>query len=506
MVFILLSLFISVFLFVFITFYKKKYRKAFIGAIFVIGIATMLFASTAYHIHLMSFDHKWLRENETINTFVLNLKLSFSNIRFISLIGEMIVLYSLWMLTNISLIKKAKYHLFFAFLIVLYAVINNPEFLYTLHLGINSSNIQTTHTYTIIYRILYGIKLLIVSTFFILPFIVCLYKYLKYSFSIIRLNILIFGIGILLMELLLILLINTKYINSFFTLNTNVFYSGITITLYAEKIMAIIISSFFATLFLLILKSKLLNSHSFDASVFSVYGNSKRLDRTLRMILHTYKNMFLAINQLSNSSISLMGEEEKTKRHAVPIHSINNISKDALYDITHLLNMLGNIEITPQIIDFEKIIVNAKNKIQTKENIKFVINCPKEKFHIFSDEFYITDLVYNILKNACDAVENVEFPEISVVVKSEAEWLLVEISDNGCGIPKEIKKQIFNPLVSNKQGANNWGIGLYYAKRIVKAHHGHIFVKTPNEKGTTFEIFLPNSITAQILKKENFDE
>lgn len=506
MIFIFLSLFISIFLFVFITFYKKKYRKAFVAAIFVMGLATMLISSTAYHVHLMTFDHKWLRENQFINSFILNLKLSFSDIRFISLIGEMIVLYSIWMITNISLIKKTKFHLFFACLIVIYAIINNPEFLYILHLNINSPNITTSRLFTSIFSIAYGIKLFIVAVFFTTPFIVCLYKYFKYDFSIIRLNILVFGIGILLMELLIILLINTKYINSFFVLSTNLFYSGISSTMYTEKIIATIIGAFFIVLFFLILKSRLLNSYSFDANLFSVYGNSKRLDRTLRMILHTYKNMFLAINQLSNSSISLMGEEEKNKKHAVPIHSINNISKDALYNITHLLNMLGNIELSPQIIDFEKIIINAKNKIQVKENINFVINCPKEKFYIFSDEFYITDLVYNIIKNACDAVENVDNPEICITVKAESEWMLIEIFDNGCGIPKEIKKQIFNPLVSNKQGANNWGIGLYYAKRIVKAHHGHIFVKTPSEKGTTFEIFLPNSITSQILKKENFDE
>ena len=54
-----------------------------------------------------------------------------------------------------------------------------------------------------------------------------------------------------------------------------------------------------------------------------------------------------------------------------------------------------------------------------------------------------------------------------------------------------MQKQIFKPLVSTKQGSNNWGIGLYYAKKIVKSHNGHIFVESSPNKYTKFEIFLP---------------
>ena len=153
--------------------------------------------------------------------------------------------------------------------------------------------------------------------------------------------------------------------------------------------------------------------------------------------------------------------------------------------------MLSKFEITPQKLDLKDIIDTVIAKASGCNYIAPIINCPENSYFIYSDSLYITDLIYNIFQNACDAVKQTENPMIAINVASEDDWILIEIIDNGCGIPKEIKRHIFNPLVSNKQGTNNWGIGLYYAKKIVKAHNGYIFVDSVPNKNTKFEIYLP---------------
>ena len=65
----------------------------------------------------------------------------------------------------------------------------------------------------------------------------------------------------------------------------------------------------------------------------------------------------------------------------------------------------------------------------------------------------------------------------------------IEIEDDGPGIPKEIRRDIFEPGISTKRGG--WGIGLALSRRVVEeAHQGELALE-PSEKGTCFLIRIP---------------
>jgi signal transduction histidine kinase len=67
---------------------------------------------------------------------------------------------------------------------------------------------------------------------------------------------------------------------------------------------------------------------------------------------------------------------------------------------------------------------------------------------------------------------------------------VVEIVDNGPGIPAEIQKHVFEPFFTTKQVGEGTGLGLDTVQRIVKKHHGSIQVMSkPGE--TRFQIWLP---------------
>jgi signal transduction histidine kinase len=65
----------------------------------------------------------------------------------------------------------------------------------------------------------------------------------------------------------------------------------------------------------------------------------------------------------------------------------------------------------------------------------------------------------------------------------------LRVADDGPGVPREMRKQIFRPGFSTKE--RGWGIGLSLARRIVEENHGGRLALVPTERGATFDIILP---------------
>ena len=80
--------------------------------------------------------------------------------------------------------------------------------------------------------------------------------------------------------------------------------------------------------------------------------------------------------------------------------------------------------------------------------------------------------------------------ELRIRTSRELDRLLVEISDNGPGIPENVKPHIFEPFFTTKGVGEGTGLGLDTVYRIVRSHHGEItFDSKPGE--TCFQVRLP---------------
>ena len=97
----------------------------------------------------------------------------------------------------------------------------------------------------------------------------------------------------------------------------------------------------------------------------------------------------------------------------------------------------------------------------------------------------------NILINSIEAVS--EQGKIAVVIKvfQEEGYVEVSISDNGCGIPKEIQEKIFDPFFSTKTDKHNAGLGLSICQHIVELHRGIITCTSTPGKGSLFSVRFP---------------
>ncbi len=98
-------------------------------------------------------------------------------------------------------------------------------------------------------------------------------------------------------------------------------------------------------------------------------------------------------------------------------------------------------------------------------------------------------VIENLLRNALDAMDGTG--QISAKVVEEKDFVSIDITDTGKGIPPSKLKTVFEPGFTTKK--RGWGLGLSLAKRIIKSYHsGRIFVKkSVLNEGTTFTIKLP---------------
>lgn len=113
--------------------------------------------------------------------------------------------------------------------------------------------------------------------------------------------------------------------------------------------------------------------------------------------------------------------------------------------------------------------------------------------HIDSDR--IKQCIVNLLKNSLDAMENGGV--VTLACRESQEGLVIEVSDNGPGISKEIKPKLFSPFFTTKE--NGTGLGLSSVHKIIAAHGGHIEVVTDSQKnelvdGAKFIISIPSNL------------
>ncbi len=125
---------------------------------------------------------------------------------------------------------------------------------------------------------------------------------------------------------------------------------------------------------------------------------------------------------------------------------------------------------------------------------QFVIQKEMEPALIFADPVHLTNVLFNLVDNAVKYCK--VSPQIQVNVKREKDGIRIDIQDNGIGIKKEDLRFIFDKFyrvpTGNIHDVKGFGLGLYYVKLILDAHHGKIDARSIPDKGTIFSLWLPS--------------
>jgi len=104
----------------------------------------------------------------------------------------------------------------------------------------------------------------------------------------------------------------------------------------------------------------------------------------------------------------------------------------------------------------------------------------------------LKQVILNLIVNALYAIKNRGF--INVRTRSDKDrWIIISVSDTGCGISKENLSKLFEPFFTTKPAGHGIGIGLSTCYNIIQQHNGEITVTSEEGKGSTFEVKLPLS-------------
>jgi PAS domain S-box-containing protein len=108
----------------------------------------------------------------------------------------------------------------------------------------------------------------------------------------------------------------------------------------------------------------------------------------------------------------------------------------------------------------------------------------------------IQQVIFNILQNAAQAFAHVDDktkqPVITIRAGQQSNHILIEIEDNGPGMPEKIKNRIFEPFFTTKDIGEGTGLGMSVSYIIINTnHHGELYVESAPGKGTTFFIKIP---------------
>ncbi len=145
-----------------------------------------------------------------------------------------------------------------------------------------------------------------------------------------------------------------------------------------------------------------------------------------------------------------------------------------------------------QKVNISEIIENCIVAIETYPDFD-KINITKQipvNIYVTTDEKLISQVIINVLKNAYEAVFEIDNPEIGIGLKKHPSLIEIEVADNGLVIPQEIKEQIFVPFYSTKEGGS--GIGLSLCKQILLQMNGDIILKKSDDNQTVFSVRLNN--------------
>jgi two-component system, LuxR family, sensor kinase FixL len=109
---------------------------------------------------------------------------------------------------------------------------------------------------------------------------------------------------------------------------------------------------------------------------------------------------------------------------------------------------------------------------------------------VLADKVQIQQVLLNLMRNAIEAMENVETRELAVSTAAAPDNMIkISVADTGAGIAPEISAQLFQPFVTTKR--LGMGVGLSISRTIIEAHGGSIAQRSNPGGGTVFSFTLP---------------
>ncbi len=214
-------------------------------------------------------------------------------------------------------------------------------------------------------------------------------------------------------------------------------------------------------------------THEIMNSIAPISSLAETLQNNIQLKIDDPKNHTLEIEDLNDGITSIKKRSEGLMKFAKTYRSLNKV--------THL--NLSRIKVNEL---FKNISDLMQPSLQNKDvSLDFNLDAPDLELEI--DAYLIEQVMINLVLNAIDACESITEGTITVSAQKNIQGnTVVEVADNGKGIPSEVMDSIFVPFFTTKK--NGSGIGLSLCKQIMMLHKGKIQINSKEGLGTRMSL------------------
>jgi PAS domain S-box-containing protein len=219
-------------------------------------------------------------------------------------------------------------------------------------------------------------------------------------------------------------------------------------------------------------------------------------------------------HELRNSMGTILGFSKLLKKRREDPVSCNLATDGIVNEAMSMESMLQRflsftkpLQLEVEKVDLKDIIEECYTPITEtlrEQNIDFNLESETKPAPTAGDRLLLKQCFQNLIQNSIEAMPN--GGELSIQIDerrlaSDETWVVVEISDTGCGIVREDQDKIFNPFFTLREKGT--GLGLSLVKKIVTLHDGRIELDSEPNKGTTFRVYLPLKLVTNLTQADS---